>query len=115
MRRTATCVAATAAESTSVASAKATTATCVAAAAPATVLGESRMRRDGESGSESECGNQPPSRRRKDSPGRRWLQGARAIRFALVSRVAKKAARVMAIARAGKCDAGKLAFDCVVF
>jgi hypothetical protein len=64
----------TAPESAAVASAEPTTS--VAAAAPATVLGESWMRRDGESGSESKRGKKPPSRG-EDSQAR-WRRLARA-------------------------------------
>jgi hypothetical protein len=85
-RSTTACVAATSAsEMSAAAPAKmATATTCVAAAAPATVLGESRMRGDGEDGSESKCGKEPPSRRRSGRNHafgrRRKLGGATASR-----------------------------------
>ena len=84
----AACVAAT--ESTAVASAE--SAACVTTAAPAAVLSESRMRGKGEQRGEAQCGK-------------------KAQRCARV----RGAVNMIAINRAGKCDAGKLAFNCVVF
>jgi hypothetical protein len=77
-------------ESTAVASAE--SAACVTTAAPAAVLSESRMRGNGEQRGEAQCGK-------------------KAQRCARV----RGAVNMIAIDRAGKCDAGNLAFDCVVF
>ena len=84
----AACVAAT--ESTAVASAESAT-TRVTAASPAAVLSESRMRSKGEQRGEAQCGK-------------------KAKRCARV----RGAVNMIAINRAGKRDAGKLAVDCVV-
>jgi hypothetical protein len=83
--------------------------TSVAAAAPATVLGESWMRRDGEDGSESKCGKEPPRRGEDSQASRRRLARARG------NRVGWERIDIMALDGAGKCAAGKLAVDCVVF
>ena len=68
---------ATAAESAAMASAE--SATCVATATAA-VLGESWMRRECESGSESKRGNEPPSRGEDSRARRRRLARMRVSR-----------------------------------
>jgi len=56
----------------------ATTTAGVAAASPATtVLGESRMRGDGEGGSERKCGHKPKRRKRKDPERRKRKDSTR--------------------------------------
>jgi len=119
MRRRCTTAAATAtpaarvpAASAAVASAE-SSATCVAAASPAAVLSESWMRSKSE-----HCGERQRGKKLRGST--RMMFGAMISRTvgerrAMGSRVHKKTRSMSAIDRAGKCDAGKLAFDCVVF
>ena len=88
---TATSAARVAAASAAVASAE-SSAACVTAASPAAVLSESWMGSKREQRGEAQCGK-------------------KAQRCARV----RGAVNMIAINRAGKCDAGNLAFDCVVF
>jgi hypothetical protein len=104
------------------ASAEATTA-CVTAASPAAVLRESWM------GSKSEhCGERQRGKELRGSTRRLGAaKVSRAVgkcdarvsrrigKCSVMVRCAGKARSMSAIDRAGKCDAGKLAFDCVVF
>jgi hypothetical protein len=78
----------------------ASTSARVAAAAPATVLSERRIRRDGQGGSESKNGKKP-ARRGKNDPIRRGKR-----------HTSRKAMIAVCYARNA---AGKLAFDCITF
>ena len=107
MRRRCATAAATAA---AVASAEASP-TCVTAASPAAVLSESWMRSKSE-----HCGERKRGKELRGSTRRLRATVSRGIGKcgATVCR-AGKARSMSAIDRAGKCDAGKLVFDCVVF
>jgi hypothetical protein len=88
-------------------------ATRVTAASPAAVLSESWMRSKSE-----HCGKRQRGKELRGST--RMMSGAMISHTvgewrAMASRVHKKARSMSAIDRAGKCDAGKLAFDCAVF
>jgi hypothetical protein len=127
MRRRCATAAATATSAACVTTASAemsaTTTACVTAASSAAVLRESWM------GSKSEhCGERQRGKELRGSTRRLGAaKVSRAVgkcdarvsrrigKCSVMVRCAGKARSMSAIDRAGKCDAGKLAFDCVVF